>query len=48
MTAAPAALAVANNLKIPLAVVAALTIFGEQAELWRLAIGPAKGQPSHR
>jgi drug/metabolite transporter (DMT)-like permease len=39
VTAAPAALAVANNLKIPLAVVAALTIFGEQADLWRLAIG---------
>jgi len=39
VTARPAALAVANNLKIPLAVVAALTIFGEQADLGRLAIG---------
>ncbi len=39
VTARPAALAVANNLKIPLAVVAALTIFGEQADLLRLAIG---------
>ena len=39
VTARPAALAVANNLKIPLAVAAALTIFGEQADLLRLAIG---------
>jgi len=39
VTAPPAALAVANNLKIPLAVVAALTIFGEQADLPRLAVG---------
>jgi drug/metabolite transporter (DMT)-like permease len=38
--AAPAgALAVINNFKIPLAVVAALTIFGEQADLWRLCLG---------
>lgn len=35
----PGALAVANNLKVPLGVVAALTIFGEQADLARLAIG---------
>jgi len=33
------ALAVLNNLKIPLAVVAALTIFGEVADLQRLALG---------
>lgn len=39
VTAPPAALAVFNNLKIPLAVAAALTIFGEQADLGRLALG---------
>jgi drug/metabolite transporter (DMT)-like permease len=33
------ALAVANNLKVPLGVLAALTIFGEKADLLRLAIG---------
>lgn len=33
------ALAVANNLKVPLGVLAALTIFGEQADLARLAAG---------
>jgi drug/metabolite transporter (DMT)-like permease len=35
----PGALAVMNNLKVPLGVVAALTIFGEQADLGRLAVG---------
>lgn len=35
----PGALAVLNNLKIPLAVAAALTIFGEVADLRRLALG---------
>lgn len=39
VAAPPAALAVFNNLKIPLAVAAALTIFGEQADLPRLALG---------
>jgi drug/metabolite transporter (DMT)-like permease len=39
VTAPPGALAVLNNLKIPLAVAAALTIFGEQADLGRLALG---------
>jgi drug/metabolite transporter (DMT)-like permease len=39
VTAPPAALAVFNNLKIPLAVAAALTLFGEQADLGRLALG---------
>ena len=39
VTAPPAALAVFNNLKIPLAVAAALTIFGERADLLRLAVG---------
>lgn len=39
VTAPPAALAVFNNLKIPLAVAAALTIFGEQADVGRLALG---------
>jgi drug/metabolite transporter (DMT)-like permease len=39
VTAPAAALAVINNFKIPLAVVAALTIFGEQADLRRLALG---------
>lgn len=35
----PSALAVCNNLKIPLAVLAALTLFGERADLLRLALG---------
>lgn len=39
VTTSPGALAVFNNLKIPLAVAAALTIFGETADLQRLAIG---------
>lgn len=39
VTTSPGALAVCNNLKIPLAVAAALTIFGETADLQRLAIG---------
>ncbi len=39
VTAPPAALAVFNNLKIPLAVAAALTIFGERADLPRLGLG---------
>ncbi len=39
VTAPPAALAVNNNLKIPLAVAASLTIFGEAADLGRLALG---------
>ena len=39
VTAPPAALAVINNLKIPLAVAASLLIFGEAADLRRLAIG---------
>ena len=39
MTAPAGALAVFNNLKIPLAVAAALTIFGERADLLRLALG---------
>lgn len=39
VTVTPGALAVLNNLKIPLAVAAALTIFGEQADLRRLALG---------
>ncbi|MFY0538108.1 EamA family transporter [Nannocystis pusilla] len=33
------ALAVANNLKVPLGVLVALTVFGEQADLLRLGIG---------
>lgn len=36
---APGTLAVANNLKVPLGVLAALMIFGEQADLLRLTIG---------
>ena len=39
VTAPAGALAVFNNLKIPLAVAAALTIFGERADLVRLALG---------
>ena len=39
VTAPVAALAVFNNLKIPLAVAVALTIFGERADLPRLALG---------
>jgi drug/metabolite transporter (DMT)-like permease len=39
VTAPVGALAVFNNLKIPLAVAAALTIFGERADLPRLALG---------
>jgi drug/metabolite transporter (DMT)-like permease len=39
VTAPAGALAVFNNLKIPLAVAAALTLFGEQADLARLALG---------
>lgn len=39
VTAPAGALAVFNNLKIPLAVAAALTVFGEQADLARLALG---------
>lgn len=39
VTAPAGALAVFNNLKIPLAVAAALTIFGERADLPRLALG---------
>jgi drug/metabolite transporter (DMT)-like permease len=39
VTAPAGALAVFNNLKIPLAVAAALTIFGEHADLVRLALG---------
>lgn len=39
VTAPAGALAVFNNLKIPLAVAAALTIFGERADLSRLALG---------
>jgi drug/metabolite transporter (DMT)-like permease len=35
----PGTLAVMNNAKIPLAVVASLLVFGEQAKLWRLALG---------
>lgn len=35
----PGALAVANNLKVPLGVVAALTIFGETAAVWPLLVG---------
>ncbi|MBL9103636.1 MAG: EamA family transporter [Myxococcales bacterium] len=41
VTAPAGALAVFNNLKIPAAVVAALTIFGERADLRRLALGGA-------
>lgn len=37
----PGALAVMNNLKVPLGVVVALTVFGEQADLGRLAAGGA-------
>lgn len=39
VTVTPGALAVVNNLKIPLAVAAALTIYGEIADLQRLALG---------
>lgn len=39
VTAPAGVLAVFNNLKIPLAVVAALLLFGEQADLVRLGIG---------
>jgi drug/metabolite transporter (DMT)-like permease len=35
----PGALAVANNLKVPLGVLAALTIFGETADGWPLLVG---------
>ena len=39
VTAPAGALAVFNNFKIPLAVVVALTVFGEQADLRRLVVG---------
>jgi drug/metabolite transporter (DMT)-like permease len=35
----PASLAAANNLKIPLAILISITIFGESANLWPLLIG---------
>ena len=41
VSVSPGVLAVFNNLKIPLAVAAALTIFGEVADLRRLALGGA-------
>ncbi len=39
--AAPGALAAANNLKVPLGVLAAWLVFGERAEPWRAAAGLA-------
>lgn len=39
VTAKPATLAVMNNLKVPLAVIVALTLFGESASIPRLAVG---------
>jgi drug/metabolite transporter (DMT)-like permease len=39
VTAPAGALAVFNNLKIPAAVAVALTVFGEQTDLRRLALG---------
>lgn len=41
VTVSPATLAVFNNLKVPLAVAAALLVFGEQADVGRLLVGGA-------